>query len=141
MKLEEKFQYLRILDTLTDAFGDNEGQTNDEIRENLRQEGFNIETIEGDLMELQNDVAMAAKRQVLDEARLKQEKNQSMNQAVLEKIKRLSYQQVLERIKKLTSIYPDLAISYRQIEEKKSEDLRTLLEDLERALLISEGDD
>jgi phage shock protein A len=141
MSFDQKIQYIKFLDTLTDAMGDNEEQNNDEIREELREEGFDIEAIEADLMKFQQKVAMAAKRQALDEAEIKRKKSQPAVHRISEIIKDFSNIQVLERIKELMGFYPDMAVSHRELEVKKEEDLRTLLEDLERARLMSESDD
>jgi hypothetical protein len=141
MNLDEKLKYIKLLDTLTDAMGESEDQTPDEIREELREVGFDIDGAEARLMKFQQEIAMSTKRQALEDARIKREKLRPIRQEVTERLKDWSREQILDKIKELLGNYPSMAsVSYRDLEEKKDEDIRTLLEDLETALLISEDD-
>lgn len=141
MKYEERVRYLRFLDALTDSIGDSEEQSSEKIRETLREEGVEIEAIESGLAKFQQEIAMAAKRQALDDAKRKRRTSRPISQKILSSISNLSDERVLERIKELVVKYPDLSISYRELEAKKREDLRTLLEDLERAAAMLKGDE
>ena len=85
MNLEEKLRYIKLLDTLSDAMGDNEDQTSDEIRIELHEVGFDIDGAEARLMKFQEEVSMSTKRQALEDARTKREKLQPMGREIAEK--------------------------------------------------------
>lgn len=140
MNLEEKLRFIKLLDALTDAMGDSDDQSTDEIREELHEEGFDIDAAEDRFLEFQKEISMAAKRQALDEAKIRREKSQSLSQVVKGKIARWSREQILERFKEIASTNPELAIFYRDLEARKDEDIRELLKDAELALLAF-GDD
>jgi len=141
MNLDEKLKYIKLLDTLTDAMGDSEEQTPDEIRKELCELGFDIDGAEARLMKFQQEVSMSTKRQALEDARIKREKLRPIGREVAERLRDWSREQILDRIKELLGTYPAMtSVSYRDLEEKKDEDIRTMLEDLETALLITEDD-
>ena len=141
MSIEKKIEYLELLENLSEAFGENDDQTPGEIRNEFIEDGFDIDTAVTNILAFQKKISMKARRQVLDEAKSRRERKISMGQRILKKIRALSDEQVKERIEELLRIDPDLAISHRDLEAKKEEDRRSLLEDIEITRLMSESDD
>jgi hypothetical protein len=141
MNIKNKIEYIDLLEYLSDAFSESDDQSVEEIRRDFREDGFDIDTAETRILAFQKEISMVARRQTLDEAAGKRKNNQLISQKVKEKVKNLSSEQVINRIKALIRIYPEMAVSYRGLESTKSEDLRSLLEDLEAAHHFSEGDE
>lgn len=142
MSIEKKIEYLELLENLSEAFGETDDQTDDDIRNEFIEEDFDISTATDKVIAFQKEISMADRRRALDEAKIAREMSQPATQRIFEYIGSLTLKQVVERIEQLMSLYPgNVAISHRDLETKKEEDLRSLLEDLERARLMSEGDD
>ncbi len=54
---------LRLLDKLTEAMGDSEGQTTDEIRQELREDGIDIDQVEATLERYRLELEARAKKE------------------------------------------------------------------------------
>lgn len=141
MGIDKKLEYIKLLDKLSEALGESEGQSPDEIREELQEEGFDISSTEAGFLKFQQDLSMAAKRQVLDDAEQERTFFESKMQSIKEKIKGWTKDQVLERFKNLSSDDPNLVVAYRDLEGKKDEDIKEILIDIERAQLMAEDED
>ncbi len=143
MSTNKKLDYIKLLDKLSETFGDSEGQSSDEIREELNEEGFDIASAETEFYKFQQEISMAAKRQVLDEAGKERNLLESKINNIREKIKGWTKDQILDRFKDLTIADPDLAVAYRNLESQKDEDIKEILIDIELAQLMAknEGED
>ncbi|MGB9498693.1 MAG: hypothetical protein ACKVE4_02880 [Dissulfuribacterales bacterium] len=140
MSIDKKLEYIKLLNSLSEIFGESEGQSPDEIREELKNEGFDINSAEVELIKFQQNISMAAKRQALDEAKNKREKLSVIKQQMLDKVKNWTRDQVVERLKHILSVEPDTVVAYRNLNSKEDEDIKAILIDLELAMLITEED-
>jgi 5'-3' exonuclease len=141
MSTDKKYEYIKLLDALSETFGESDEQTPDEIRDELREEGFDIDSVETELMKFQQEISMAAKRQTLDEAKSRREKLVAKQQEIINNIKNWTKEQVLERFKDILSNEPDPVVAYRDLEAKKDEDMKAILVDLELTRLAAEEDE
>lgn len=58
----DKKKFLKTLDVLADALGRSDNQNSEEIKDELREEGVEIDTIMEYLKNAQQSISMAAKR-------------------------------------------------------------------------------
>lgn len=141
MSANKNLEYIKLLDKLSETFGDSEGQSPDEIREELNGEGFDIVFAETEFYKFQQEISMAAKRQVLDEAGKQRNILESKINNIKEKIKGWTKDQIMDRFKDLSTADPDLVVAYRNLESKKDEDIKELLIDIELAQLMVKNED
>lgn len=140
MNTDKNLEYIKILNALSETFGESEGQSPDDIRTELREEGFDIESAENELIQFQKRISMAARRQVLDEAKYKRENISEIKKQMIDTIKEWSRDQVMERLKNILSTEPEAAIAYRDLNTREDEDMKQILIDLELAKLVAEKD-
>ena len=144
MSTDKKLEYIKMLDKFSEAFGESEKQTVDEVCEELREEGFDVDSAEARLMNFQQKMEMAALTQPLDEAKKRREEQESKYKEIYEQLKSWTNEQIIERIKDLAQKDPDLSIAYREYKNGKAggiEDMRELLTDIMIAESIPEEDD
>jgi len=134
-------KYLKTLDTLTDALGRSEGQSVDEVKAELRDEGIDVEAALTRLKNVQQHISMVAKRSVLDTAREKRLKLVEKGHEFIGKFSDWTRDQIIERIKELSS--PEAGLAYRDLEAMGTEEMASILEDLEMAhrSAMEESDD
>jgi len=140
MSTNKKLEYIKLLDKLSETLGDSEGQSPDEIREEFHEEGFDIVSAETKFLKFQEEISMAAKRQVLDEAGKQRDILESKINNIKEKIKGWTKDQIMDRFKDLSTSDPDLVVAYRNLESKKDEDIKEILIDIELAQLMAENE-
>ena len=140
MGTNKKLDYIKLLDKLSETFGDSEGQSPDEIRKELNEEGFDIISAETEFYKFQQEISMAAKRQVLDEAGKQRNILESKINNIKEKIKGWTKDQIMDRFKDLSIADPNLVVAYRDLESKKEEDIKEILIDIELAQLMAENE-
>ena len=124
-------KYLKTLDTLTDALGRSEGQSVDEVKAELRNEGIDVEAALTRLKNVQQHISMVAKRSVLDTAREKRLKLVEKGHEFIGMFSDWTRDQIIERIKGLSS--PEAGLAYRDLEALGTEEMASILEDLEMA--------
>ncbi|MBE9572206.1 MAG: hypothetical protein KAU17_01310 [Spirochaetales bacterium] len=134
-------KYLKTLDTLTDALGRSEGQSVDEVKAELRDEGIDVEAALTRLKNVQQHISMVAKRSVLDTAREKRLKLVERGHEFIGIFSNWTRDQIIERIKELSS--PEAGFAYRDLEALGTEEMASILEDLEMAhrSAMEESDD
>lgn len=130
----DKEKSMDTLDALYDFLGDSEGQSIEEIKEELRNEGLDVEAILSRLKMKQREIAMAAKRSALNIAREKREELQHKINDFTGKFANWTREQVLERIKELSMLGRPMAGAFRELESMGDEDIINILEDLEMAV-------
>jgi hypothetical protein len=144
MSIDKKLEYIKMLDKLSETFGESEGQTPDEVRNELREEGFDIDSAELRLMDFQKKIEMSALTQPLDEAKMEREQNENKYNEIYERLKSWTNEQVIERIKELAQKNPDLSIAYREYNSEKHsqiDDVREILIDIMIAESIHKEDE
>ena len=142
MKADKKLEYIKMLDIFSEAFGENEAQSPEEIREELRSEGLDIDNVEADLFQFQQEISMKARRLILDEAKSKRDSYLMRMQEIVERVNNWTREQLFERFNNISRGENDLVIAYRDLEDKKDEDIKTILIDIELSMLIPEdGED
>lgn len=141
MSANKNLEYIKLLDKLSETLGDSEGQSSDEIREEFHEEGFDIVSAETEFLKFQQELSMAAKRQVLDEAGKQRNLLESKINDIKDKIKSWTKDQIMDRFKDLSIADPDLVVAYRDLESKKDEDIKEILIDIELAQLMAKNED
>lgn len=144
MSTDKKLEYIKMLDKLSETFGESDEQTPNEVREELREEGLDIDSAEARLMDFQRKMRMAALAQPLDEAKREREEQESKYQKIYERLKCWTDEQIIARIKDLAQQNPDLSVAYREYKNGKADgmdELRELLTDIMIADLIPEEDE
>lgn len=125
---------LVFIDALTDALGRSEGQSVEEITDELREEGIDVETTLQRLLVKREDISRAAKRQRLERAKKERLRMESERPGFLERISGWTKEQILATIQELTTSSDEaVTVSFRDLESKSREDLVALLEDFELA--------
>ena len=134
MKENERKKKLILLDALTDALGRSEGQSIEEVKEDLQDEGIDVDASVRSLMESIKEISMTAKRSQLDLSRKKRIAAESKQQGIIGKYARWTRDQILARIVEIMA-EPGLKVlvSHRDLESKSTEDLISLIEDMELA--------
>lgn len=124
-----KREHLKILDTLTNALGRGEGESAEEIKEELRDDGIDVDGILTRLKDTQKNISMAAKRSALDRAKEKRLKSKQRSSNIIETVRDWTKEQILERIKEIGAA--EAKFAYRDLEDMSPENLASILEDLE----------
>lgn len=127
----DRTKYLKTLDTLTDALGRSEGQSIDEVKVELRDEGIDVDAALTRLKNVQQHISMVAKRSVLDTAREKRLKLVKKGHEFIGRFSDWTRDQIIERIKELSG--PEAGLAYRDLEAMGTEEMASILEDLEMA--------
>ena len=122
-------KYLNTLDTLTDALGRSDGQSVEEIKEELRNDGIDVDGALGRLKMAQKGIAMAAKRSSLSAARKKRLKLVDRGHEFMGKFHDWTSAQIMDRIKELSG--PEAGLAYRDLEAMGTKEMASILEDLE----------
>ncbi|MCW5202743.1 hypothetical protein VU12_07360 [Desulfobulbus sp. US4] len=125
----KKREYLKILDTLTDALGTSEGESAEEIKEELRNDGIDVDGILTRLKEAQKNISMAAKRSALDSAREKRLNLVQKGHNLIGQFKDWTKEQLLDKIREIGTA--EVGLAYRDLENMTPEHLASILEDLE----------
>ncbi len=132
----DKKQYL---DTLTDALGISDGQSNEEIKEELRSEGIDVDGALGRLKMAQNNISKAAKRSILDTARKKRVKFVEGGHEFIGRFKGWTKAQIIDRIKEIGGL--EAVLAYRHLGAMGTEEIALMLEDLELANACAREED
>ena len=127
----DKEKYIKTLDTLTDALGRSEGQTVEDIKNELRDDGIDVDSALIRLKKAQLSISMAAKRSVLDAARDKRLELVRKGREFIGKFSNWSRDQIMARIKELSG--PKVGLAYRDLDAIGTEEIISILEDLEMA--------
>jgi biotin operon repressor len=134
MDINKKEKHMAILDALTDAMGRSEGQSPEEIKQELREEGIDVDSAMDQLKRIQQNISMAAKRHALKSAREKRLDLEKKHHEIIGKFKNWSRDEILKRIKELIeSSGTIVGMAHRDLESSDTEDILSLLEDLEMA--------
>jgi len=132
--MSKRKSFLEKLDALTDALGRSDGQSPEEIAEELASEGIDLNASIKRLMEAVHKSSKASKRQSLDQAREERLKRDASGSTYFSKFADWTREQLLERLGKILSDRPvAISASFRDLESRSNKDLASLLEDLEQA--------
>lgn len=134
-------KYLETLDALTDALGRSDEQSTEEVLADIRDEGIDVDASLARLKKARLSIAMEAKRLPLDLARKKRLKLVKEGHEFFGKFSDWTRDQILARIKELSG--PEAGFAYRDLEAMGTEEMASILEDLEMAhrSAMGEGDD
>jgi len=137
----DREKYMKILDSLTDALGASEGQSLEEIKADLRDEGIDVDVTLARLKNARLSISMAAKRSALDTAREKRIKLVKKGHEFIGRFSDWTRDQIMERIKELSG--PEAGLAYRDLKTLGTDEMISILEDLEMARRSSmeESDD
>ena len=130
----DRKKYLKTLDTFTDALGMSEGQSIDEIKAEIRDQGVDVDAALVRLKNARLNISMAARRSALDAAKEKRLKLAEKGHEFIGKFRDWSREQILERIRELSG--PEAGLAYRDLEAMGTEEMVFILEDLEMAYRI-----
>ena len=122
------------IETLIDALGASEDQTVEEVKEELREEGIDVDAAMKTLLETVRECSMASRRMELDLSKEEREARQLANASPLGKFRSWTREQIASRMIEITNASGGkLSFSYRDLEDRSIEDMRSLLEDMEIA--------
>ena len=127
----DKEKYMKTVDALTDALGRSEGQTVEDIKNELRDDGIDVDSALARLKKTQLSISMAAKRSALDAARDKRLELVRKGSEFIGKFSDWSKDQIMARIKELSG--PKVGLAYRDLDAIGTEEIISILEDLEMA--------
>jgi len=127
----DKEKYMKTMDALTDALGRSEGQTVEDIKDELRDGGIDVDSALARLKKAQLSISMAAKRLALDAARDKRLELVQKGHKFIGEFSDWSRDQIMARIKELSG--PKVGLAYRDLDAMGTEEIISILEDLEMA--------
>lgn len=126
-------KFLNFLDSLTDALGESEGMSSEEIKGELREEGIDVDNALIRLKKAQEDHSKASKRSLLESARRQRINLAKESVNFTGRLKGWTKEQILERIKNISG--SEAVFAYRDLESLGTDQLVSILEDLEMANL------
>ena len=127
----DKKKYMKTMDALSDALGRSEGQTVEDIKDELLDSGIDVDSALERLKKAQLSISMAAKRLALDAARDKRLELVQKGREFIGKFSDWSKDQIMARIKELSG--PEGGLAYRDLDAMGTEEIISILEDLEMA--------
>lgn len=134
-----KEKYLKTLDALTDALGRSDEQSIEEVLADIRDEGIDVDAALARLKKVRLTIEMEAKRSALDIAMKKRLKLVEKGHKFIGKFNDWTRDQIQARIKELSG--PEAGLAYRDLEGMGTEEMASILEDLEMAHRHSTGED
>jgi len=141
-KNDEKEKNLLFIEALTDAIGEAGEVPLEEIRNELRADGIDLDASVNHLREFIKTCSMDAKRKALDVASEARRDLEIKDKSLIGKFAAYSREELLERIKGLMpAVNGRLSLAYRNLDGKNQEDLVSILEDLEAAKDLESGKD
>ncbi len=139
MGTEDKEKTIAFFDTLSDALGNSEGVSKEDIIANLKEEGIDVDASVKRILAMVEHASQQAKRQQLEIAREQRLALESKKPTRLGEFLDWTKEQIIEKINELLPTSGPLAkVSYRELESKSQEDLAALLEDLITAKEMAE---
>ncbi len=134
MKEDKKEDSKIFIDALTDALGRSDEQSIEEVKNDLRDEGIKVKEIMNKLITMVKNTSMAARREQLDIAKEKRHKTESKKLNFVNKFNELTRDEILSRIKEISSLLgTNVSVAYRDFDSINTDDLKSLLEDMEIA--------
>ncbi len=140
MGTDEGSKIIYFLDTLTDAIGNSEGVSVEEVIKDLKEEGFDYDISLKRLYAVVQEASQEAKRNQLVKARERRLVMEAKRSTFLGRFVGWAREKLIERINELASSgEPSIAFSYRDLSSKSEADLAAILEDLEFAKEMEEN--
>lgn len=134
MKEDKKVNGKIFIDALTDALGRSDEQSIEEVKNDLRDEGIEVEETMEKLITMVKNISMAAKRKQLDIAKEKRQITESKKLDFVSKFNEWTKDEILSRIKEISSLMgTNVSVAYRDLDSTNIDDLKSLLEDMEIA--------
>lgn len=128
----EKSNFRIFIDALTDALGRSYEQSIDEVKKDLQNDGIEVEKTVKKLINMVQEISMTAKREQLNVAREKRDKMELKKSFFANKFAEWNKEKVIAKIKEIaSSLGTDVSIAYRDLDSRNTEDLKSLLEDME----------
>jgi hypothetical protein len=125
-------EYIKFLDSMFSGLGSSEGLSLDEVMEEIKEDGIDFGPI---LKRLKNQVehySKSAKLQRLDIARENRLKTTSEVHSIARNISTWTRERITQEIERISlQLGSGLSISHRDLSKKTTEDLKSLLLDLE----------
>lgn len=134
MKEDKRKESKFFIDALTDVLGRSDEQPIEEVKKDLQDEGVNVEKTMNELIAIVKNTSMAARRKQLDIAKEKRHQMESEKPNIISKFDKWSRDKILSRIKDISCLLDaEVSVAYRELDTKNTDDLKSLLEDLEIA--------
>jgi hypothetical protein len=127
----DRKKHIKFLDALSDAVVSIEGQSLEDIKEDLRHKGIEVEAVLDRLKNARLNISMASKRAALEDAREKRLNIVEKGHKFIGKFSGWTKDQIIERIKGLSG--GEVGFAYRDLEAMGTEEIASILEDLEMA--------
>jgi hypothetical protein len=131
MNTEGKEKILSFLDSLTDALGESEGISTEDIIADLKEEGIEVDASIKRIQMMVEQASLKARRQQLDIAMEKRLALEAERPARLASFLNWTKEQIIEKISEIIdskTLQP--TVSYRELQSKNLEDLAAIYDDL-----------
>jgi hypothetical protein len=131
---------LAFIDSMAEALSEQGGESIEEIREELRVKGIDLDASVKNLFAFVKSCSMDARREELEKAAELRSKVETDTLSTAGKFASLSKEDIIERIRALAAFSgQQVSVAYRELEGKDQEDLASILEDLEAAWEMEGG--
>jgi hypothetical protein len=141
MGKEKEKKNLVLVDALTDVLGRSEDQSLEEVKEELHEEGVDVEATLRGLLTFREEVSRAARRERLEAARERRQQMDVARSGLMGRFRDWTKERAISRIQEIiASQRMAPTVSYRDLESQSKEDLISLLEDLEIASQVENHD-
>lgn len=129
---------ISFIDTLTDAIGRCEDQKLDEVINDLKEGGIDVDASMKRMMSSIDESIRRSKYKILDLAREERLKSKANSGSPIDKFVDWTKDMIIDGINKIISNNQDMIVgaAYRDLVKKDVDDLRALLQDLETTLII-----
>lgn len=134
MKEDKREDSKFFIDALTDALGRSDEQSIEDVKNELREEGIDVEETMKKFITMVKKTSMAARRKQLDIAKEKRHKAESRKLDFVSKFNEWTRGEILSRIKEISSLPGiNVSVAYRDLDSINTDGLKSLLEDMEIA--------
>ncbi len=123
---------VKFLNSISSFLGHSEGQTVEEVKEELERNGINVNLALKRFKDTAKRSSDLSKKKQLDLAREKRLAEKDLFSSIATEVSSFSREMVEAKIMEITNLFGQkLRVSFRDLNGKSMEDLRTLLIDLE----------
>ena len=134
MKEDKKEKLEIFIDTLTDTLGRSDGQSIEEVKNDLREERIDVDATINKLSNMVLNASKVARRKQLDLAKEKRQEMESKKINIISKFDKWTKEEIISKIKETAALLgSSVSVSYRDLDSQNTEDLKSLLEDIEIA--------
>lgn len=132
MDRKKREKDLTFLNHLFESIGDDEQTPLEDLKSDLKDEGIAVNDVLSNLMNCVHESSIKNKQISLDVARKKRLKEEKSTIEIINKFKNWTKDQLIEYLQGLSQTNNSLPVaSFRNLDTKSDDDLRSLVEDIE----------